>query len=186
LVYVIAISIYFYRNIDPGRFKYFLISLKTAAIFLILTLFLEPALQAFLESKPEVTNIVLVDNSRSVSSSKTDTEGGQINEILSEYFTAGDKYRVFTFSNSDILPRQVKDGDSIAFNGFETNLAGGIGQLRKVIQDEKINSVIVISDGVFNAGGNPLYPAKTLNCPVFSIGVGDTTQQKDAVIAEVF
>jgi len=187
LVVSAIVSIYFYKNTGLSRFKkYSLISLKSASIFLILTLFLEPAILAFLKFHPEETNVVLVDNSRSVSSYKTgSTEEGQINEILSEYFMTDDKYKVYTFSNSNIIPGQVRKGDSIAFNGFETNLSSAFEQIRKIIPDERLNSVIIISDGVFTAGGNPLYPAKTLNCPVTTIGVGDTIQKKDAVIDNV-
>jgi hypothetical protein len=45
--------------------------------------------------------------------------------------------------------------------------------------------VIILSDGIYNRGRNPRYAVNELQAPVFTIGVGDTTQRKDVLIAEV-
>jgi len=145
LIVSVIISSYFYKNTGLRKFKrYTLILLKSAAIFLVLTLFLEPALLAFLKIQPEETNIVLVDNSRSISSYKAGSTEREINDFLSEFFMTDDKYTVLTFSNSNIVPRPVKKNDSAAYYGFETNLSSAFEQIRKIFPEERLNSVITL------------------------------------------
>ena len=42
-----------------------------------------------------------------------------------------------------------------------------------------LQAVVLITDGNSTTGMNPLYEAQELAVPVFTVGVGDTTDQKD-------
>src|SRR4030095_8631428 len=86
------------------------------------------------------------------------------------------------FSFSDKI-KFINYPDSFNPDGPYTNLTSAIEQLKVIRNDNSFNSISVISDGNFNAGGNPLYSAKTLNCPVFTVPLGDTVQRKDIVIS---
>ncbi len=188
LIISAGVSIYFYRNSTlPAVKKYFLTTLKTLAIFLMLVLFIEPSLLSIVSGNPDRRNLILVDNSRSnLIAEGNSSAAGEIKEILnSSIFKSGDT-RIFTFSNSELSPNLINDADSISFNGFETNLSSALTKIKKESIAESYGLITVISDGVFNSGGNPLYQARLFQCPVVTMGVGDTIQRKDAVLSSVY
>jgi hypothetical protein len=167
--------------------KYFLTALKTLAIFLMLVLFIEPSLLSIVRGSPDRKNLVLIDNSRSnlIAAGNSSAEG-EIKKILnSSIFKNGDT-KIFAFSNSESSLLPVNNTDSITFNGFESNLSSALTNIKKESIAENYGLITIISDGIFNSGGNPLYQARLFQCPVVTIGVGDTIQRKDAVLSSVY
>lgn len=173
-------SFFFYRNtLVSNSKKYFLIALKTLGIFLLLALFIEPALSSLVDPQSGRLDVILIDNSRS------NTFSGKEQQIKSlaagkDLFAFGRK--VFLFSNK---LQYIESADSINFNGFETDLSGALRELRTSFPGRDFNSVTVISDGIFTSGGNPLYESKTFQAPFLTISVGDTVQQNDIVVRSV-
>lgn len=184
-----AVSVYFYKSSPvPPLKKYFLIVLKTIAIFLLLVLFIEPSLIALIKGDSEKINLVMVDNSRSGLLPGKDREHNEneIKNILSENFINKSSNRCYTFSSPEISLETISNLDSLKFNGYETNLSAALYRLKNTLIDEKIGVITLISDGLFNAGGNPLYPLKLFQAPVVTIAIGDTIQKKDAVLSFVY
>ncbi len=188
LIISVGVSFYFYRNSAlPAVKKYFLTALKTVAIFLMLVLFIEPSLLSIVKGGNDRKNLVLVDNSRSnLIAAGNSSAAGEIKEILNGSILKNSDTRIFTFSNSESSPYSVNNADSISFDGFETNLSSALTNIKKESIAESYGLITVISDGVFNSGGNPLYQARLFQCPVVTIGVGDTLQRKDAVLSSVY
>lgn len=188
LAFSAVVSIYFYRNYPLRQLKkYFMIAFKTAAIFLLLILFIEPSLLTLSRNDSGIKNLVLVDNSRSNLLNGADGEPKSIEckNILSEVVRTN-SYRVFTFSSSEASLISITDPDSILFEGYETDLTNTLDKLKASLVEESIGALTVISDGIFNSGGNPLYSAKQFQCPVITIGIGDTIQKNDAVLNAVY
>lgn len=188
LIISAGVSIYFYRNSALLAVKkYFITGIKTLAIFLILVLLIEPSLLSIVKGSGDSENLVLFDNSRSnLISEGNSSASGKIKEILnSPIFNNGDT-RIFAFSNSESTPYLINNADSIIFNGFETNLSSALSNFKKESIAGNYSLITVISDGNFNSGGNPLYQARLFQCPVVTIGVGDTIQKKDAVLSSVY
>lgn len=180
LIISAAASYFFYRNsiLSAGK-KYFLIAIKTLAIFLLLALFIEPALSKLVAPENNRLDIVLVDNSRSnLFSSKNE----QIRKILTDGNLFGSEYRIFTFSNG---VNTLEASDSLVFSGYETDLSAALRNIRNSFPDRNFNSVTIISDGIYTSGGNPLYEAKTFQAPFITVPVGDSIQIKDIVISSV-
>lgn len=170
-------AFFFYRNAPlPNPKKYFLMAVKGLAVFLLLALFIEPVLSSLVNQSSEKLDIILVDNSRSnLIQGKSD----DIKKILNDNGLHSSSYKLFTFSNSS---QQLSSPDSFSSNGFNTDLSSALRNIRNSFPNRNFNSVTVISDGVFNAGGNPLYEAKTLQAPFITFGVGDSVQKKDIII----
>jgi len=188
LIFSLLISYFFYRNSSLNKLKkYFLIALKTTGIFLLLVLFIEPSFFSGTLSKPENINLVLVDNSRSNNLSYNENlkKESQVKSILTSGYDFFKNTKGFTFSCGDAQQLNFSSPDSIGFDGFETNLTGALPSVMTGFSADNINSATIISDGNFNSGGNPLYRLKELNCPVFTIGIGDSIQHKDIVIDKV-
>lgn len=51
--------------------------------------------------------------------------------------------------------------------------------------NENIGAVVVIGDGIYNQGKNPLNYLDEISCPVFTLGYGDTTEVADARIQDI-
>lgn len=180
LIISAAASFFFYRNslISKGK-KYFLIALKTIGIFLLLALFIEPALSRLIDPHSGRLDLILIDNSRS---NQINDKEQIIRTIAGEKGLFSGDHKVFLFSNT---LKYTESADSISFNGFETNLSSALKDLRQNFPGRDFNSITIISDGIFTSGGNPLYEAKTFLAPFLTLAIGDTVQQNDIVIRSV-
>ena len=188
---IAAILGYFYyrRTIPPiPRFTRLLLSiLRALAVGMILFLLLDPILHVVFVARRPPTIAVLAD--RSASMSIIDKAGSRSDEIHSLLTTdlppiiprrAEVKY--YTFGTSLRGPFSAPS-DSI---GDETtDIAGGIRELTHERNRENICAVILISDGVYTVGENPIHESEQLDLPMFTIGVGDTTEQKDILVSRV-
>ena len=43
-------------------------------------------------------------------------------------------------------------------------------------------AMILLSDGIYNKGFNPVYAAEKLSYPIYTMGFGDTSQYRDVAI----
>lgn len=179
---------YFYKYTVPEisiSKKLVLSLLRSVAVLSIILLIFEPILNFVrtIVEKPKVG--VLIDNTQSIlvyknsenqremlknflNSKKLENE---IQNVTFEYRSFGNKvvkYQNFIF-------------DSLDFSGEVTNIASAINELKK----DNLDAVILISDGNYNSGKNPVYELENLNLPFYVIGVGDTTLQKDLMITKV-
>jgi len=175
-----AVSWYFYRNTALSSLKkYILITLKSLAIFILLALFIEPVLSYLTSSDKKGRDIVLIDISRSSSIEKRSED---IKTILSETDINTNDGNLFGFSGST---SEVKNMDSIMFNGYNTDLAASLRELKEQYPDGSYSTVTVISDGIFTDGGNPLYEALKFSAPFIVFPIGDTAVKKDIVVKSV-
>jgi hypothetical protein len=189
IIISLTISLYFYRNTAISGFKrYTLIAVKSLALFLLLVLFLEPSLIALVSSSQEKTNIIMIDATRSITlpSENNSPLSLQVKNIpLGKLFKGSHNY-FFVFLNNIIQPIKTESIDSIDFDGYQTDATQSIKAVKDVLPDVSFNSFTLISDGLFNSGGYPLYTAKEFQCPFISVGIGDTIQRKDLLIDRVF
>ncbi len=72
------------------------------------------------------------------------------------------------------------------FDKRSTNIARALQTATEQYQDQNIGAVIIATDGIYNEGLDPLYAPLGTAVPVFSIGLGDSTQPKDISIARVY
>ena len=66
-----------------------------------------------------------------------------------------------------------------------TDLSALIAYAGDNFPPELLAGVVVATDGIYNRGADPTYPAEGLAAPVYPIALGDTTPQRDAAIREV-
>jgi hypothetical protein len=90
--------------------------------------------------------------------------------------------KFYLFGN-DVKEISADSLTEINFNEGATNIAGIFNWIDK--NEIDASSVTLVTDGVFNTGDNPYYDAVKSNMPVFFIGVGDTTQNKDVSLKKV-
>ena len=190
LLVLCALAFLFYRYtlppLPPVR-RYTLSILRSLALMLLLLIFFEPVFRRIQTDEQEPVVAVLVDDSQSMTI--TDARGDRsaqmrslLTNIISGDLPAGTTIQYIPFSSALEIGRST---DSITFSGEVTNLSGAMSGLRELKLKENLQAVVLLSDGNYTAGKNPLYEAEALHLPVFTVGVGDTVDQKDILIDHV-
>jgi hypothetical protein len=64
-------------------------------------------------------------------------------------------------------------------------MTGMLDEVRVRYGDRNLGALIVVSDGLYNRGGNPLYHPFDLQVPFYSVALGDTTVRKDVRIGKI-
>src|SRR5690606_7841398 len=70
-------------------------------------------------------------------------------------------------------------------DGERTNIAAALNAAREGLRDANLTGVLLVSDGRYNTGSNPLYVAERYPVPIHTLVVGDTTAQRDVLISRI-
>ncbi len=164
--------------------------LRFAALFLILFLLFEPILRLVDRDEKKAVLAVLVDNTQSlVMTSSTDSSAAHVRDrirTLFEHLPAALRnadIQIFSFAN-DLGAREVQL-DSLAFDGTRTNIARALEQLRERLNENNLRGAVLLSDGQYNTGRNPLYVADRYPVPIYTAVLGDTARHRDIQIRRV-
>lgn len=192
LLVAIGCGILFYRTTTPplpsGR-RVILSILRSCVLALLLLLLFEPVVRLIRTDRREPEVAILLDDSESMA--LKDGEGDRA--ALVRAFLDGQRLsaispaaslRYFPFSGK-LNSHGTAVPESLDFRGELTDISQALADLKERIPQENIQAVILLTDGVSTAGRNPLYDAEALHIPVITVGVGDTTEQKDVLIENV-
>ncbi len=185
-----GLTFYTYTRTNPpigNKIRSLLIFLRTLALTLLLILLFQPILSRINVTEKEPKIGVLIDNS---SSMILDDASGNRKEILNKIFQNNDLNELFEKSEFMLFDSETEivddfNYDSLEFNGSYTDISQSIRQISRIAEDENIRSLLMITDGSFNKGGNPLYDAEKFGKPIDIIAVGDTNQPKDIAITNI-
>lgn len=160
------------------------------ALFRFLTLLivsfflLEPLVRS---SERELENPILLiaqDNSSSI----IQTADSQFNrnaypEKLRAFVERlGVDYDVRTYTFGERFGEQL---DSLDFSERSTDISEVLTGLYNRYSNRNVGAIVLASDGITNSGTNPLYSARKLNAPIYTVAMGDTTRRRDLRITEV-
>lgn len=124
--------------------------------------------------KPAV--VFLVDNSQSVSEVLGQAKQDELNTNITTQATAleGSGYQV-----------EVRglEGDDVKTVSQTSDIHGALRSVTADYEGKNLAGIVLVSDGVYNSGPSPLYT--TLRIPVYTIGIGDTTQRVDLALRNV-
>ena len=127
--------------------------------------------------------IFMQDNSASMKHGFKNTDSIAYKKSVSEFLNSvKDEYDVkeYSFGNEmkDTLQFKYTEPASDLNTAFETVLS--------THENNNIGAVIMSSDGIYNKGNSPVSQIYPFKGSVYTIGIGDTTIQKDALVARVF
>ncbi len=201
-----------YHNTVPalaGWRKWLPASLRFVALTTIICLLLEPVVQSVTETEQPPILAVLVDDSQSlnVTARASGTPGNVQNasgeasgeqetstsstasrspaaSLLPAFEDIAGSVRYFSFDRAlrDLGPSPA---DSLTASGARTNLSAALDAIRSNLNGENLAGVVVVSDGQYNAGRNPLYVAERYSVPIHTVTLGDTTGARDVQIRRV-
>ena len=189
LLFALAAAFFFYRYTLPAlgaRRRAILSVLRGLALALLLFVLFEPVARFTTTRSQEPVIAVLVDNTQSMTlRDAAGDRGAALRNLLSSSGARPDAaVRYVPFAGrlqSALLP----EPDSVTLDGETTNLSAAFAELKERIARENIQAVVLVSDGNYTEGKNPLYDAVALHLPVFTVGVGDTSEQKDILVERV-
>lgn len=161
------------------------IVLRSVSLFLIGLLLFGIIFQAFSYKKEKPILIIGVDDSSSLLNySDSATVRGLVQEVLQTAKTElSDKFDILPYSFSGVpsaLPENVQ------FNAESTNLSKALDLTKSEFYNRNLAGVLLISDGNYNVGTNPIYSAEQFNTSsIFTLGVGDTITKRDQLIKHI-
>ena len=162
-----------------------LTGLRFAALFSILLLLLRPTWrQTRTEVIPPVLG-VLVDNSQSMQLEPEDGAGSAAQETVQALASLPDHpgtTRLFAF---DALGREFSAAESLKFAGDATDISRALADMRRALQDGHLRAALLITDGRYNIGRNPVHAASEFGVPIHTLVVGDTLERRDLQIRRI-
>jgi hypothetical protein len=187
LIVIAGYSYYVYRYTIPPvnkSRKILLVSLRALALLLLCFILFEPILNLIQKFTLEPKNLIFIDNSRSMTIKDGTNRTSNTKEILNGLvnYSSQNNLRFYEFGNSvrELNPDSL---DKLNFSDGSTNLQNVFSFVKN--SDQNIASVTLVTDGVITSGSDPYYDAINLRIPVFTIGIGDTTQRKDIEIKKI-
>ncbi len=87
--------------------------------------------------------------------------------------TLSDKYDVIRLRASTEAPQ---------FSTTNTDLSAPFREIRRLYDTRNVAGLVLVSDGIYNVGLNPIFETQKANFPVFTIPVGDTVIYQDVSI----
>ncbi|MBI2619398.1 MAG: hypothetical protein HYW57_04900 [Ignavibacteriales bacterium] len=187
-----GVSFLIYRTTLPPvsrRLRILLTLLRGLGLFFLFLLLGEPVLSLLSHSEEPPTTLVLIDDSRSMSLS--DRQGDRSKQLRS--FLGSRPFnqladigavRTFLFA-ADTRALSSFHPDSVTLTGEQTDLAGALRSAKAAASAANIQTIVLISDGNSTTGGSPLLETDGLSLPLFTVGFGDSTEQRDVLIRKI-
>lgn len=156
-----------------------LFALRAVLVSLLAFLLLGPILKltSNIFEKPAV--VFLIDNSVSMKEVGDSTKRQALMNELRQ------KGKEIQDNGYDVLFKDLNgnDANEIKLNGTKSDLHSGIKNVITSFEGKNLNSIILVSDGIYNSGTSPVYSPPRV--PVYTVGVGDTTLRADLVLKDV-
>lgn len=190
----VAVSIWYYSKTTPPLptlRKVLLTALRALALIAMSFVLFEPIV-TFIRSLTEKPTIaLLVDNSESMTiATPTSDRQKELQQAMESAGLDGlDKQLIPLSFGESVRELGNYSNDSLKtsfnFKQQRTDIERALRYVTDNSTGRNIQSVVLVSDGSFNTGANPLYEAERLGRPVYTIGIGDTIEPKDASIQSI-
>ena len=153
-----------------------LIGLRFIAFFLIAFLLLGAAIQRFKHNKFKPLLIFAIDNSQSLQNFQPQADEilnqarKQLQDFEVEFWTFGEK---------------AQQNSTITFNENRSDYSELLQSISLNYMPSGIGGLVILGDGVYNSGNDPVYESRSLPYPIYTVGIGDTTIRMDAAIRNI-
>lgn len=188
ILLAVGVSWFLYRKDkafnDLPKWKIWLMSvLRSIFVFVLSFLLLSPLLNSVRTIIDKPIIVIAQDNSESILFNKDSAfyrsdYQNDLNEFVQKL---GNDFEVQQYSFSDKLDEDFKND----FSGKSSNLSQVFTEIENRYANRNVGAVVFASDGNYNTGSNPAVAARKLKAPVYSIALGDTSQNVDIRISEL-
>ncbi len=184
IVIAAAVGWWMYR-VDKKRdtpMPWLTASLRGLLVLLVLMLIVAPDIHTTKNETKEPIILFLQDKSISIAHALKDDSTAYRNSIETLQEKLNKEHQVVSWSFGDAVQR-----DSIYnYTDETTNIAQALSEAQEYYGGQNLGAVILATDGRFNQGTNPAYQNLALKANLYTIGLGDSTVQKDIKIANTY
>ncbi len=180
-----ALLLYFKnrKNKLSAPWTVLLFVLRFSSTALIALLLLAPFIKTTKKHIQKPRLIVAVDNSKSMiySSDSTFLTKNLTSDLTELEDALSNKYEIDRL----LFGKSVKPLDSVNFNEDGSDYSKLFAYVNEHYQTNEIEAMILVGDGIFNRGTDPVYASSNISFPVFSVVVGDTVKKPDLKINDI-
>lgn len=185
VIILVLFVLYIYKYTIPKvsrNLKIFLIILRTFILISILLLIFEPVITIVSTSKIESKSLIFIDNSNSIAAKDSLKRSELVRKFINDVKNnTRINSRIFSFGQK-VDSLNGSSSDNISFNRTQTNFSN---ITEKIGKNSSANSAVILSDGIITDGIDPTYQAEKLQLPIFTVGIGDSTEKKDISIYNI-
>jgi hypothetical protein len=173
------------RTIPPltNKWRITLSVIRGLAVALILLLLFTPQLTLVWQQRVSDKVALVIDRSASMGLLEKGTSrlnrGERIAGDLLRAIHTPAEVSLYAF-NTDTVSLKRPEIDSAQ---FATDIDAALTHI--VDKEKNLTALILLSDGNFTSGRNPLYSDALLRCRIYTVGLGDTVEVPDLLIADV-
>jgi 3-dehydroquinate dehydratase len=172
----------YYKSNFSKKIQYILASLRFVVVTIICLLLLLNPFWRQITNKEEKPIVVFgIDNSQSIAMTN-DT-----NQVKKYYQELNAIAHDLTKQNVEVewydFTQNTFNFPKIEWKNSNTDLNKMLTTIQNNYENRNIDKVILVSDGIINQGASPTF--NTWSFPIFSLGLGDTTEKKDIKIQSV-
>lgn len=157
--------------------------LRATVVSILCFLLFSPILRLNSREVEKPVILLLQDNTESIKSVKDSVyfknEYPKALEKLSGTLEESFELKRYSFDDN------LLDSFRVDFTGKETDISQAVQKISDLYENRNVGAIILASDGIYNKGNNPLYLNRVLNAPFYTIGLGDTTIQRDVFVQDV-
>ncbi len=180
-----ALSVLLYRkdtrfNSLSKTLRVVLYALRAAAVSTLCFLLLSPMIKTQQTEIKKPVIVIAQDASGSMKSAINDSTT-VINKLNQLETALGSTFDIKKLSFGE----RVREGFDASQNDKLTNMSEVLDYVADNYAESNVAGVVMASDGIYNESTNPLYNAKNLKSPIYTLAVGDTTPKKDIAIKRV-
>jgi len=174
---------YFKENTLSGIWKLSLSFFRFVVLFVLCALLLKPILKYASISFDKPIIILGIDNSKSMILSKDSAQNRRdINKKIEELMSSlSPDFEWKTL----LIGEKVSSNKELDFSESSTNLSSFINHINNYYTYDNVTATVLISDGIFNKGANPSYQKWKIEAPLFTVGVGDSSELNDQYLVGV-
>jgi len=167
----------------PIWIKYIMTVGRFIVVSVLAFLLLSPLVKTIFRTVEKPVIVIAQDNSTSIGlqADSTFLKNEYSEKIKSLTEKLSNKYEVKTY----LFGEKVNELATPDYNDKSTDLEALFEELQNRYVNRNLGAVIIGSDGLYNAGENPLYESTALKCPIYTIALGDTTVRKDLILNRV-
>jgi len=162
--------------------KLLLAGLRAGVIFLLIVLLMNPMTRIFQKEikKPEI--IIALDESASMTAKDSNWVNGYLQMEKDLMENLSDKYSITQMG----LGQTASDERKGSFDQPGTNVESLFDRVNNMADFQQLKGLILVTDGIYNTGRNPLYHPMLQSIPIYTVFQGDSIQEKDLSIQRIF
>lgn len=174
-------AIQYYRMRSPWSkgINALLFSFRAILAFFLAFLLLGPIVKQISNLYEKPAFIILHDNSSSVGEATDSVTLDALHRELGETEALLERKGY----DSEVLTLSDNDESAFDYTAPTSDINGALKRIANRYEGKNVAGVILVSDGIYNAGLSPLY--SNYNFPVHTVGIGDTTVRADIALKNI-